>query len=241
MQLARELYAAEHVTVIPPDVAVKAWGHTGLTGPSRRKLAALKYYGLVEEVDGGVRVSKLAEAILHPADDEERARLLKKAALNPDIFREILQKFSRASDTSITSHLVRERDFNSKGADKFVEVFRETIQFANLDTESGIDDEITHGEGDEQTDDHAGGGGSSGREPGRAPRGQRNVAEGNVVDVFNLGTAQVAFERPMVLTQDEYDDLKSWVELVLRRAARSIQKAAADESIDESQNEEGGA
>lgn len=236
IELTRELYEKEHLTTVRPDVAVQAWGHEGLSGPSRRKLAALKYFGLVDDVEGGVQVSKLGEGLLHPHDQQEERRLIREAALNPEIFKEIFKNFARASDTSITSHLVRERHFNTNGAQKFVDVFRETIKFANLESSSVQERQPDDNNGREgQNDDTGSGSGSGGSGTGRTPRKRESVAEGNVVDVFNLGSVQVAFERPKVLSQDQFDDLEAWVNLILQSAKRSIR--AEGSSDDDTEGE----
>jgi hypothetical protein len=70
--LAQALWKQEKRSIVPPEVAVRAWGYASLSGPARVRLASLKRYGLLEEEGEGVRLSELAMRLaLEPRESEE--------------------------------------------------------------------------------------------------------------------------------------------------------------------------
>jgi len=49
---ARELYDAERRNLVHPDVAVAHWGYARSSSGGKQTIAALRAYGLVEDVRG---------------------------------------------------------------------------------------------------------------------------------------------------------------------------------------------
>ena len=93
----QKLWKAEKKTVVSGDVAAKALGYKGLSGPPRVKLAALKKFGLVDDGPQGMAVSDSAVRILHqPEDSEDRLKALRDAALRPGLFKELLKTHASA-------------------------------------------------------------------------------------------------------------------------------------------------
>lgn len=132
-----KMFSAEHQTPVPEAVAAKAIGYQGISGPARTTLSALRKYGLLEEATGGVRVASLAMEILYARHEAEKQAALRKAALGPEIFRELAANYLEASDTAIRAHLVR-MGFSEDAATRTIKSFRETAQFANLSPEPVI-------------------------------------------------------------------------------------------------------
>ncbi|MGA9017885.1 MAG: hypothetical protein WB438_02985 [Candidatus Cybelea sp.] len=126
-----------------PTLSVaKALGHENLSGPALTKIAALRQYGLLEDVaPGKVKVSDLAMAILlrHP-DDYEYLRALRDAALRPSLFADLYREYAQASEQTLRYHLIQDRSFSEEGAMKVIKTFRATLAFAKLD-EPGYDGE----------------------------------------------------------------------------------------------------
>ncbi len=137
IELARTLWTKEKRTAVPAEVAAKAIGYKGLSGPARTKLSALKKYGLVEEDRQGVHISDLAMRIIHPEHPQEAESALKEAALKPDLFRELFESHIEASDDALRAHLLR-RDFSEAGARHLIAAFRDTLTIAKL-SGSGYD------------------------------------------------------------------------------------------------------
>jgi hypothetical protein len=127
IELARKLWQAEKRTTVPPDVAAKALGYNSVSGASRAALAAMRQYGLVDASGGSFTLSDLAVNILvHDDDTPDYAEAVRNAANNPDIFRELRQTHSEASDSAINAYLISKRKFSTEGAQKLVRAFRET-------------------------------------------------------------------------------------------------------------------
>jgi hypothetical protein len=136
VRAAAELYKSEKRTVVTPEVAAQAMGYGSLNGRARTKLSALKKYGLIEDVRGGLRVAdRVTRLILNPHGSSEATLALQEAALEPDIFREIWGTHREASDRALINHLVFERRFAEVGARQFIKAFRSTIEFAGLRSE----------------------------------------------------------------------------------------------------------
>ena len=103
-------------------------------GRSGRVVSALRQYGLLDERTGQFRVSDLAFKILETPDDSpEHIQSVKEAALNPPIFRRILNHYSGElpSDAAIRSYLIFTLEFNADTVAEFIRVFRRTIDIAN--------------------------------------------------------------------------------------------------------------
>lgn len=162
---ARDVWNQEKREPAPVDVIVDHWGYKPNSANGQRCLAALRQYGLLDEIgDRGERQVKLSELALSILLDEvedspERATAIKRAALNPKIHGEIWIKKRDASTANLRTYLVRDREFNPSTVDAFISKFRETISFANV-TESDIlsDDENDNGEQEDsaKNDDNGG-------------------------------------------------------------------------------------
>ncbi len=135
IQLAQQIWDREKRSYAPVSVVVQAWGYGGLNGVARTKLGALNRYGLLERNDSGdVRLSDIAVNILHnPADSTERLDALRRAALLPELFKELQQTYPHASDETVRSYLITKRGFSDTGAENCVEAFRDTQKTAKLD------------------------------------------------------------------------------------------------------------
>ena len=129
---AERLYGIERQATVSEIDAVQAIGYSGMSGPSRTVLSALRKYGLVDDVAGGVRISPLTMAVMFPQGDSERSQALREAALKPELFKELWDQYSvGGSDNAIRSYLIR-RGFSPDGANRVTRAFRDTVEFANL-------------------------------------------------------------------------------------------------------------
>jgi hypothetical protein len=95
----------------------------------------MRQYGLLEDKDGNYRISDLANSLLHLSENsDERQAALKEAAQKPKIFQEILANYPDGlpSNENLKNYLISKKGFNPDSVDKFVRVFRETIELAKL-------------------------------------------------------------------------------------------------------------
>jgi hypothetical protein len=132
------LYKRESRTVVPQEVAVKAWGYNSLSGSARSRLAALRHYGLLEmQKNGQVRVSTRGVTLaLRSPDTADYKQALRDAALTPTIFQELLDTKRGASDEALVHHLIVNKKFSPDGAKRVLEVYRANAEFAALDQDA---------------------------------------------------------------------------------------------------------
>jgi hypothetical protein len=143
---ARTLHQKEGQNFMPRDVAAKLLGYSSVNGASEKKTSALNAYGLIERnSDREIKVSALAVRILFPHDAHERNEALAEAAMSPNLFREIREKWPtmNPSDENLKSYLVR-RGFNQNAVDQVISVFRAAMEVADgtpMVAESSPDEE----------------------------------------------------------------------------------------------------
>lgn len=132
----RKFWDKEEATIVTADVAAKAIGYNGLSGPARTYLAAMKKFGLLSDVKNGMLVSLIGLRILHPESPEDQQKAIQEAALKPELFRELAGTHARASDDALKSHLINKLRFSEIGAKTFISSFRDTMEFAKLTQEA---------------------------------------------------------------------------------------------------------
>lgn len=129
----KAFYEKERRTAVPGEVAAKAIGYAGMSGPARVKLASLKKYGLLEGNERtGLRISELGMHILFPTSGDEEDEARRKAALEPELFRSLFENYAEASDDALKSYLITRLKFAPVGAKQVIAAFRDTLSFANL-------------------------------------------------------------------------------------------------------------
>jgi hypothetical protein len=140
LQRVEAVYQRERRNPTPVNVLLEHWGYAPGSGPGLVTLAALKKFGLMEDIGSGAgRRAKLsddaAKIILDQREDStERRALIRTLALRPAIHREVWEKFGGAlpSDANLRHYLIFDRSFTDVGAAEFVRQFRATVEFAGL-------------------------------------------------------------------------------------------------------------
>jgi hypothetical protein len=135
--LTKKIFDAERQALMTHEVAAGAMGYTALHGPARRKVAALRKYGLLDASGTNVRVSSHAMAILHPKTDAEKAAAIRNAALRPELYQELAAE-TGASDANLKATLIR-RGFLPDSAAKAVASFRASMSLVTSES-AGYDD-----------------------------------------------------------------------------------------------------
>lgn len=121
------------------EMVAKGLGYSSLSGASATTISAINKYGLIEGRGDDVKVSDRAMAILHPHSDAERRQALRDAALEPDLFRELHDRFPGDTPNAdlLRNYLLRNR-FSAEAAQTAVLAYRETIEFV-ADAAGGYD------------------------------------------------------------------------------------------------------
>jgi hypothetical protein len=124
----------------PPKLAAVHIGFKTPHGQAMSVLAALKKFGLLDEIQGRLVPTQRAMEIINlPENDPRRAQALKDAALAPSIYRELAEQHRTTglpADDVLQSELKTYRDFNPNAVVLFVKDFKDTLEFAGL-TENG--------------------------------------------------------------------------------------------------------
>lgn len=144
IEKTKEFYSVEGFNDAIIDVAVQCWGFNSGSGSGYRMIAALLNYGLFEDEGSGknrkVRLTELGKEIVidEREDSKERIEAIRKAALNPPIYRKLYEKWgiSLPSDANMKFFLIKELGFNNKKVERFIKDFRSTIEFAKFDNTS---------------------------------------------------------------------------------------------------------
>jgi hypothetical protein len=230
---AQQLYDAEDTRFANIEAVASHWGTVINNSTFQVTLAALKHFGLI--VDEGskenrrVKLTDLGlDILLHPGDSPKRRVALETAALTPKIHRELWDKYDGKlpPDVSIRLYLLRARDgghFNRNFVDSFIANFRSTLAFAKLDQA----DKISPAGDASRRDDDKGKVPDAKKKPSGDddPPARRRVMQAGIKeDVFNLEEGPVVVQYPERLTQESFEDFESYLQLVLRRAKRSVMK-----------------
>lgn len=163
IQRARELWSHEHGHSAPFDVVVGHWNYSPKSSSAMQVVAALNAFGLIEsEGKGGDREIKLSDRALdivvceEGGESDQYWEAVQEAALAPSLHREVWENYGGArggSDAAFRRYLIRQKGFNPKSADPFIEQYKATISFAKLDSEGKMgevaDDEF--GDGSQQS------------------------------------------------------------------------------------------
>ena len=216
-------------------VAAQTWHYGPKSSGALQTIAALKAYGLLEDVGGSddkkVQLTELANRILRNSRPGARAQAIRDAALRPRLIGEYVTRWcpDRPSDTHRVSELHLDRRFTEEAARTFIKVFDETVSFAALDR-SG-----EHADSDPdkllENDGIGVGAEDDGILPAcppadRASRSdQTDSTAKRLTDraTFPLPEGLVQLEVPGQLSQASYEDLAAWMEVMLRRIKRSVQ------------------
>lgn len=133
------LYKNQHTHGAPREVAVMSMGYSGLNGASASAISAVLKFGLLERSGEEVRISDRAMRILHPRSSEEKAEAIREAAGEPQLFRELSEKFPGRlpADEILRNHLIRS-GFAPAAVSSVILAYRETIEF--VEQEAGAYD-----------------------------------------------------------------------------------------------------
>ncbi len=114
------------------DEAARALGHSKLTGPAARKVAALVHYGLLERSGNTYIQSQLSQDIFKPTSNEHKTAVIRKAAIRPKLFQKICERFGGQALPSMLRSILTREGVSENVADEVAQIFTETMRFAEL-------------------------------------------------------------------------------------------------------------
>lgn len=238
LDLAAKLYKGIHRGSVGNAEAQQIMGYAPRSGSALAALSALKRFGLMEGRDPHIKLTELALQILEPSDARERAEGIAQAATKPEMFAEVLESFGgkMPADSAIRAKLVRDRGFTSAGADAFIRSFKETFSFAEREASAFriVEEDLDTAGGDASEEaypsPHVGiprqsiaqiAAAAPGVGPVSASQLQHLPGPGMQQAVFPLAEGPVYLTFPNELTSDGYAELAEYLEIFLRRAART--------------------
>jgi hypothetical protein len=238
-----KIHAEDRQHPVSREVAARHMGFSGISGTSDRALASLMHYGLAEKaVKGELRVSDLALSIMHPHSEKERVRALFDAGFHPELFKELHDRYpdQPPSAVSLESYLSRS-GFAPAAIRPASKAYLETCQFLQRNGAYESDGSLMQ-EGSESADiiEHA-----EQKPVDMSPKivtPAQGVPVAPVVrgDIFVLsGGGEVIANLPETMSSRDYEDLKDWLELMIRKAGRKVvSEPAPSISIQKSSNDE---
>lgn len=243
---AEAFYKKEPAHSAPAEVFMKHIGYSANSGLGKVALAALRGFGLVESRGNALALSPKALAIIQDRrpGSSERADAIRSAAMRPKVHADVLERFEGKvpSDESLHFYLVNEKAFTDKGADQFIKQFTATMAFAGL-----TDGDIL------PSDESAASGGepaglsqlaiTGGFQPGKderrplrlpAPRTDALTPRvGMKQDTYSLDEGDVVIQWPARLSQEGYEDLTHWLDLISGKMKRAVSTSDDEETESE--------
>lgn len=234
---AKQLNEAEKQNYARVPRIFEVWQYSEKSSGARQTLAALRAYGLLEfrgkSENRQARVSERALRIIHNAPDA--ARQICEAALeaHSDLWGTYSQTWP-PSDETVRDRLLWELKVKDTPEEALsaARQFKETAEFAKLPSLAKMPSDLQNINADsiknllgqfDPTRPHG---------SGEAIRGQSLTAlptkgSGMKTDVSTIGEHEASLSWPASLTQDEFDDMKYWLEGIIRKAQRDISKGPA--------------
>lgn len=131
VEAVRKVEAQYRTAPIDRTDGAKIIGYSSLSGPANKALAALAHYGLVERAGKGeMRVTDRARAILYPSSQQEKLDNLRWAAVEPNLFRELQDRFPDMTppEDGVVTYLNRQ-GFNKSAIRPAAKAYLETFRF----------------------------------------------------------------------------------------------------------------
>lgn len=136
VERVKRLYEKDGKAGASPEIAAVHIGFQSAHGAAMSVVAALKKFGLVDTVKDRLVPSQRAIEIINlPENDARRLQALKDAALNPPIYRELIEQHRETgfpANDVLESELKTYKGFNPNAVAAFVKDFRDTLDFAGL-------------------------------------------------------------------------------------------------------------
>lgn len=142
IDLIRVLHKQEGYSYTPAYTALEHLNYSPTSSSGARVLATLFQFGLLDETgsrnEKRVRLSDTSMTIMEAPDEQTRVAAIQEAALNPEIHKEVWKFWNLDSnplppDSTMRFKLLKEFGFHKNAVDGFIEQFKNTYFFAQLD------------------------------------------------------------------------------------------------------------
>ena len=255
IEKARIFYDLEGRHPVPVSAAVAAWGYSPKSSGGRTTIAALKAYGLMddqgnnEEREVFLTQEGLQILLDERPNSKERAKRLRKAAMQPKIISALLDKYSVdvPSQATLRFFLLSQMNYNPNSVNDIIEVYEDAIQYikqgltTSNDLEEAEDVEGLQLQDQEQSDEQANlskeirsidfdsiikkmrkiSDSRDQSEPSdeQAPKA---ATPGSRTDTFTLDEGVITITYPANLSEESFQDLTDWLVIQHRKIGRSV-------------------
>jgi hypothetical protein len=224
LALAKKIFDKDRRHPMSPDTAAKHLGYAGVNGTSKILVSALRKYGLLEPHDGQLRISDdAAGVILLGKDSSERKEKIRRLALRPGLFQELIQEFPDGlpSDENLSATLQYRYKFTGAAATRVIQSLRESLASVEGGGLDASGREVGEPSEPASTEPLA--------SKGESAVGQARPAAGagaGAHEVWDLGEGVRAELRITggALGPDQLDVLKQYVEVLAFKVSRSAKK-----------------
>ena len=204
-------------------------GYKSLSGKSLSVLGALSAYGMLEKTKGQISITEDGEAIaIYPESSKERLEALETCLRTPAVFSELLDDHNGElpSNDLLRPYLIKKK-FSSAAANTAISSIRESIQFLKEESSFLDDNNISLDNKEIDINDYK----IEDSKPDYevAKELKLDKIEGMKQDIFSLDEGQASIQWPTTLSQESFEDFETWLNLVLRKAKRSIEEPKEDE------------
>jgi hypothetical protein len=183
LERLQSFYEAHRKEPTRIGVVASTWHYSPTSSGLAQTIAALKQFGLLEEVKGAddrkVQITDLGRKIISDQRPGAKEQGITEAAQRPRLIAEYLPVWvpDRPNDTHRVSDLEFDRGFNQAAARLFLRVFDETVDFAGLSSNDRVGDSEIPSDAVDESDDGGGrdvGGSRAGGTPALPPMGSRD-------------------------------------------------------------------
>ena len=211
-------------------VVEEYWELAASSSRGHQLVGALRAFGLIETEGSGslrlLRVSDIGAKIV--SGHSERPSLIRTAAIIPQVHGDLWARYSASGlppDRTIEQFLIHDYDppFNKAKVGKFIEQFRDTISFAELEQRDILEDDDSTAEnaGFKENDD-------STKDEGQSLTRRIKPVPDTKQDIFALDHGEVVIQWPMSLTEADYKDVESWIDILKRKIKRCVKTDQSD-------------
>jgi hypothetical protein len=216
------------------SVIQEAWRYSPTSSGSQKTLAALKYFGLVEDVEGGdgrlIKVSDRAYRILvDEVTSPERRQALQEAALSPKAYLLCWTRWGTEMPPSMRSTLIFDEGFIESTVDGFIADYKKSMEYAGLlggpiEAEEDIPEPESTQPAARPTST------PTAPQAISSPPHNDSVNSAYRSDVFSLTEGTVSLTWPKQLSADSFQDLSDWLDLLKRKIERTVSSGSKESS-----------
>lgn len=225
---ASEIYAFANLTPVTISNVLVHWGYSADSSNGMKVVAALGYYGLIDDTGSGDRrkvqlTDRAYRIVLDQEGSTARDEAIQQAALSPTIYSDLWNTYGEhGPDAELRTHLIFHRKFNTNAVDGIISDYRKTVSYAKLCLTAKISPEKEPPAAPAPPP-------PSGTPGASAPAIKQAGAMNQ--DTFTIGEGVAVLQWPAQITTESAQDLEDWLSLVMRKIKRNVRPQAPEERV----------